>query len=104
MRGGYKPGGGRPRGPKCSAADIAREAIKAGQTPLEYMLAVMRDTEADPVRRDRMAMAAAPFCHVRADAEAEGKKAKRQASAEAAASEGKFAAPAGPKLAIDNTR
>jgi hypothetical protein len=73
-------------------------------TPLEYMLAVMRDPEADPARRDRMAMAAAPFCHARADAEAEGKKAKRQASAEAASAEGKFAAPAGPKLAIDNTR
>jgi hypothetical protein len=32
-------------------------------TPLDYMLAVMRDERATPVRRDRMALAAAPFVH-----------------------------------------
>jgi hypothetical protein len=34
----------------------------------------------------------------------EGKKAQRQANAERSASGGRFAAPVGPKLAIDNTR
>lgn len=110
-RGGFRPGAGRPKkgtGPAGKIAglpaDILAEAISAGQSPLEYMLAVMRNPEADQARRDRMAMAAAPFCHARADAVAEGKKEKRQANAEAAAADGKFAAPVGPKLAIDNTR
>lgn len=33
-----------------------------------------------------------------------GKKEQRQANAEAASSGGKFAAPSGPKLAVDNTK
>jgi hypothetical protein len=33
--------------------------------PLDYMLPVMRDPEADPKRRDAMAMAAAPYLHAR---------------------------------------
>ena len=41
--------------------------------PLAYLLAVMRDPEADPARRDRAAIAALPYLHVRA--EAGGKKA-----------------------------
>ena len=35
------------------------------RTPLEYMLWVMNDPTADPSRRDRMATAAAPYCHQR---------------------------------------
>ena len=35
-------------------------------TPLEYLLAVLNDPEADPIRRDRAAIAAAPFCHPKA--------------------------------------
>jgi hypothetical protein len=31
--------------------------------PLDYMLAVMRDPSASEARRDRMAIAAAKFCH-----------------------------------------
>ena len=31
--------------------------------PLDYMLSVMRDANADPKRRDAMAMAAAPYLH-----------------------------------------
>jgi hypothetical protein len=34
-------------------------------TPLEWMLFVMRDENADPELRDRMAVASAPYCHVR---------------------------------------
>jgi hypothetical protein len=34
-------------------------------TPLEHMLAVLRDENADPDRKDRMAAAAAPYIHPR---------------------------------------
>ena len=33
------------------------------QTPLEYMLSVMRDASAENTRRDRMAIEALPYCH-----------------------------------------
>ena len=45
--------------------EIADAAIKEGLTPLEYMLAVLRDETADPERRDEMAKAAAPYIHPR---------------------------------------
>jgi hypothetical protein len=42
------------------------EAIDAsGLTPLDYMLAVMRDPGAKPERRDEMARAAAAYTHPR---------------------------------------
>jgi hypothetical protein len=49
-----------------------------GVTPLAYLLTVMNDPAADPARRDRMARAAAPYCHPRA---AEKGKKDRQAEA-----------------------
>jgi hypothetical protein len=36
---------------------------QTGETPLQYMLSVMRDPEASPARRDAMAIAAAPYVH-----------------------------------------
>jgi hypothetical protein len=48
---------------------ITRELIErveaTGITPLDYMLAVLRDETAPPERRDEMAKAAAPFVHPR---------------------------------------
>jgi hypothetical protein len=41
--------------------DTTAEAT--GIMPLDYMLSVMRDANADPKRRDAMAMAAAPYLH-----------------------------------------
>jgi hypothetical protein len=70
--------------------------------PLEYMLGVMNDVTVDGPRRDRMAIAAAPFVHARADAVEPGKKEKRQDRADAASSAGKFAAPSAPKLVVHN--
>ena len=107
-RGGYRTGAGRPRKDGStteSPAKIQREAKSAGLSPLEYMLEVMNSELADDGRRDRMAIAAAPFVHPRA-AEAEpGKREKQQASAEkAVAGGGKFAPAVAPKLAVDNTR
>jgi len=44
----------------------ARAAVEeSGQTPLQYMVSVMRDPKADARRRDAMAAAAAPYVHHR---------------------------------------
>ena len=43
-----------------------------GLTPLEYMLAVMRDPNEPPERRDEMAKAAAPYVHPKLGAYATG--------------------------------
>jgi len=57
---GRKPGSASQK-----TREIADQAVKDGLTPLQYMLAVLRDPNTDPDRRDRMAVAAAPFCHPR---------------------------------------
>lgn len=86
-KGGPRPGQGRPRGSKNGApsmapeAEAAREAPSLGMTPLEYMLHVMRDPQADAARRDRMAQAAAPYLHPKAEPP---KKPKAEEIAEAA--------------------
>lgn len=111
-KGGYRPNAGRPKGAKNKATiglprdirnttDIATAAHKSGLSPLDYMLSVMRDDTIDGNRRDRMAVAAAPFVHSKAEAADGGKKAQKQASAEKAAN-GKFAPRTGPRLAVDN--
>ena len=43
--------------------ETAAAAVADGESPLEYMLRVMRDGQADQKRRDAMAQAAAPFVH-----------------------------------------
>jgi hypothetical protein len=67
-RGGKRPGAGRPKGSKQLIAkqSFTRKAMIAaedGETPLEYMLRVMRDPTADERRRDAMASAAATYLH-----------------------------------------
>src|SRR5271169_4736324 len=58
--------GGRKKGSRNRATAEARaEAEATGVLPLDYMLLVMRDANADVKRRDAMAMAAAPFLHPR---------------------------------------
>ena len=52
-------------------------------TPLSYMLSVINDPAAASYRRDKMAIAAAPFVHVRVAA-----KGKKAAAAEAAKNAG----------------
>jgi|GEM_PF-680523 len=102
-RGGFRPsfGPGRPKGIKetkprkprtprlptppateANPSDIA--VINDGLTPLEYMLAVMRDPGADQTRRDRMAMACAPYCHPRMFEQRVGKKEVQKAKAKTA--------------------
>jgi len=101
-RGGYRPGSGRPKGAKKdkSVAACEREAIveaaKSDMTPLDYMLMVMRNPEEPKDRRDKMAIAAAPYVHGKASE----KMGKKQEKAEAAkeASKGRFKAMEGPKV------
>lgn len=107
-RGGARPGAGRPRKEAGKAPVIKNEAAAnrprkslGGMTPLEYMLSVMNDDEADDLRRDRMAQSAAPYVHARAADAAPGKKEQKQAEAETAAT-GKFAPRQGPRLAVKN--
>jgi hypothetical protein len=47
---------------KATAAKV-EEIAASGLTPLDHMLAVMRDESADPQRRDDMARSAAPYVH-----------------------------------------
>ena len=67
--GGSKPGerrGGRQAGvANKRTREIADRAMKEGITPLEYMLQVLRDENAERPRRDDMAKAAAPYLHPR---------------------------------------
>ena len=74
-RGGSRPGAGRKMSDErkaiIAAGDEARARVASdltGETPLEYMLRVMRDTGADEKRRDAMAVAAATFIHPRLSA------------------------------------
>jgi len=64
MKGGKRPGAGRPPGAK-NKATIERETdiAASGETPLDYMLSVMRNPKANKLRRDWAAKAAAPYVH-----------------------------------------
>jgi hypothetical protein len=95
-RGGYRPGAGRPKRSKARAETDKPRPTQPTSTPLDYLLAVMNDPTAEPERRDRMAIAAAPFVHPRA---ADGRPTKKQTAEEVAARAGKrgrFATPPAP--------
>ena len=100
MKGGYRPGAGRPRGAKTKSKrvdtikDIKVAAKAENLTPLEYMLKIMRDPNEDIDRRARMAIAAAPFCHAKAT-EGKGKKEAKDERAKRA-SQGRFSAGTPP--------
>ncbi len=65
-RGGKRPGAGRRAGIPNKASIARQQAVAAsGETPLDYMLRVMRDPASDDERRDQMAKAAAPYVHPR---------------------------------------
>lgn len=118
MRGGFRPGSGRPKGSTGSkrkrvlippAQRAAMQAAAAseppsvpgdGVAPLEYMLAVVNDPDADPARRDRMAIAAAPFVHPRIEPVGVGKKEQKRLAAEQAAK--RFATLPPPRLVVHN--
>lgn len=65
MANGIKTGG-RQKGSRNKApAALAQAVAASGETPLDYMLRVMRDTSAEHDRRDEMAKAAAPYVHAK---------------------------------------
>jgi hypothetical protein len=104
-RGGYRPGSCRKAGTKgikkgtgakktgdaadSLTPDEKKDADAQELSPLEYMLKIMNDPNADKNRRDRMAQAAAPFVHAR-KGEGSGKKDEKDSKAKAAA-KGRFA-------------
>lgn len=94
--GGARPGAGRPKKGQ-GMAEVPAQAAAAGKTPLQHMLDVMNDESADPGRRDRMAIAAAPYVHRAARTGQPGVKDQRTEAAKRA-SQGKFAPSAPPKL------
>jgi hypothetical protein len=62
--GGRRKGAGKKPGSRAKKTVALLEAVKAsGETPLEYMLRIMRDENADAARRDEMAKGAAPYVH-----------------------------------------
>ena len=106
VSGGFRPGAGRPKGSKSPKAkpvkvapDIKKAARQSGMTPLDYMLTVMNDDKSDGDRRDRMAIAAAPYVHARASDTVGGKKEQQQEAAERVSADGKFATPPPPPIA-----
>ena len=104
-RGGARPGAGRKTKAVSDAMKACEAAAKKSEnkdmTPLDFMLAVMRDEDQDLKVRTAMAQAAAPYIHGKAADQAKGKKEERQEAADQAAS-GKFAVPQSPKLVVDN--
>jgi hypothetical protein len=67
---------GRP-----SKQEFIDEAELHNMLPLDYMLSVIRDPTASKTRRDRMAIAAAPYVHGKVADIAKGKKEQQSESA-----------------------
>lgn len=66
MKGGKREGAGRPKGRKNKATQERMAGfIAGGETPLEFMLRIMRDPTAEHKRREAMAQASAPYIHPR---------------------------------------
>ncbi len=68
-KGGFRKGAGRkPGSANIKTREVADRAALEGITPLEYLIAVMRDDGQDTVRRLDAAKAAAPYMHPRLSA------------------------------------
>lgn len=64
--GGKRPGAGRKLGAATrKTREVAEKALNDGETPLEFMLKVMRDPLAERSERLDMAKSAAPYIHPR---------------------------------------
>jgi hypothetical protein len=64
MRGGSRPGAGRPKGAATrKTREIADRAAAEGIMPLDYMLSVLRREDATPEQKAWAAEKAAPYCH-----------------------------------------
>jgi hypothetical protein len=68
-RGGKRAGAGRKKKSRTTRSGlIAAAACAEGITPIEWMLAVLRDPNATDQRRDQMAIQSAPYVHPRLNA------------------------------------
>jgi len=64
--GGARPGAGRPKGARNKRhEEVVQKAVAGGITPLEYLLSVMQNEEAEEAKRIDAAKAAAPYVHAR---------------------------------------
>jgi hypothetical protein len=65
-QGGARPGAGRKPGtPNIKTTEVLAKALEQGLTPVEYMLALMRDDAAESKDRQWAAEKAAPYVHPR---------------------------------------
>lgn len=65
-RGGVRPGSGRPKGSATKMNEEARKAaLSSGISPLDFLLAAMRDDRQEFDTRIDAAKAAAPYVHAR---------------------------------------
>lgn len=51
--------------PRRKAPKAPPDAAVPDETPVDYMLKIMRDPDAEPARRDAMAKSATPYLHAR---------------------------------------
>ena len=66
LRGGNRPGAGRPKGvPNKANAERQAAIVASGLAPLDYLLSVLRDESAEPQVRMEAAKSAAPYVHPR---------------------------------------
>lgn len=79
------------------------ELAMTDHTPISYLMSVMNDRTADPYRRDRAAVALAPYFHKKVVDVPLGKKEGQELAAELAAA-GKFAPEHPPRLVVNNTK
>ncbi|WP_199798858.1 hypothetical protein [Qipengyuania thermophila] len=84
------------------ACHVAAKRSKGSMSPLDFMLAVMRDEEQDLKLRAAMAQAAAPYVHAKPADVAKGKKEQQNEDAQQIAASGKFAPRRSPKLVVSN--
>lgn len=85
----------RLSGPPPTDRVFEGEVLPANLSPLEYMLGVMNNPNADPDRRDRMAVAAGPYVHGKMGEQ--GKKAAKDAAAKEVGGGSRFASAPPPR-------
>ncbi len=104
-RGGYRVGSGRPKGARTKFRQPLTDSgqgIRMGRDllPLDYLLALIADETIDPLRRDRAAIAALPFCHSKPAESYQplGKKAQAEIDAMNAGRDSEWSGPWGNDL------
>jgi hypothetical protein len=65
-KGGARPGAGRPAGaPNKKTASLLEEIKASGQTPIEFLIEVMRDVTEEKTIRVDAAKSVAPYLHAK---------------------------------------